>query len=228
LGHGTPSSDVIGRPNFMRLVIALQFVTVVRPLANQLHARNRHPDGCEFHSSSSSISGATAQPARRRACLATLAAAAGAACWPSQSAHADAFFAGSKYILTEIGVPLPGTGRFEKLSGANAFIGDWSLMCTEGPAGTLSLLRDGDVELRALDGQLVGTSATPWTYKQREKGETTVQVFFSVDVSGSEWDVLLFTATVDTEGGPERKLEGSLTTGNGRKVGDFVAALKTK
>ena len=41
--------------------------------------------------------------------------------------------------------------------------------------------------------------------------------------------MLLFTATVDTEGGPwERKLEGSLTTGNGRKVGDFVAAPKTK
>ena len=37
-----------------------------------------------------------------------------------------------------------------------------------------------------------------------------------------------FTATVDTEGGPERKLEGSLATGNGRKVGDFVASLKTK
>ena len=33
---------------------------------------------------------------------------------------------------------------------------------------------------------------------------------------------------VDTEGGPERKLEGSLTTGNGRKVGDFVASLKAK
>ena len=121
-------------------------------------------------------------------------------------------------------MPLPGTGRFEKLSGANAFIGDWSLTCTEGPSGTLSLLRDGDVELRALDGQLVGTSAAPWTYAQREKGQTTVQVRFSVDVSGG--DVLLFTATVDTEGGPGRKLEGSLTTGNGRKVGDFVASLK--
>ena len=167
-----------------------------------------------------------AQPdARRRACLATLAAAAGAACWPAV-AHADPLFAGSKYILAEIGVPI--AGRFEKLSGAKAFIGDWSLVCTEGPSGTLSLLGDGDVELRAPDGQLVGTSAAPWTYTQREKGETTVQVRFSVDVSGGEWDVLLFTATVDTEGGPERKLEGSLTTGNGRKVGDFVASLKAK
>ena len=122
-------------------------------------------------------------------------------------------------------------GRFEKLSGANAFIGDWSLQCAGGeglPSGTLSLLRDGDVELRAPDGKLVGTSAAPWTYKQREKGKTTVQVSFSVDVSGSEWDVLFFSATVDTEGGPERKLEGSLTTGNGRKVGDFVASLTTK
>ena len=58
--------------------------------------------------------------------------------------------------------------------------------------------------------------------------ECQVLVSFSVDVSGGEWDVLLFTATVDTEGGPERKLEGSLTTGNGRKVGDFVASLKAK
>ena len=220
------------------MLIALQ-CCMVRPLANQLHARNHHAGGYDIQmlaagrssgssSSSSSSGSAIAQPdARRRACLATLTAAAGVVCWPSL-AHADAFTAGSKYILTEIGVPLPGTGRFEKLSGANAFIGDWSLYCTEGPSGTLSLLRDGDVELRAPDGQLVGTSAAPWTYTQSEKGETTVQVRFSVDVSGSEWDVLLFTATVDTEGGPERKLEGSLTTGNGRKVGDFVASLKAK
>ena len=205
----------------MRLIIlvALPFLTTVRPLADSAPP----PLGKSSKYSCSSCS-VIAQPnARRRACLATLASAAGAACWPSQ-AHADPLFAGSKYILTEIGMPM--AGRFEKLSGANAFIGDWSLMCTAGPTGTLSLLRNGDVELRALDGKLVGTSAAPWTYTQREKGETTVQVFFSVDVSGSEWDVLFFTATVDTEGGPERKLEGSLASGNGRKVGDFVASLK--
>ena len=119
-------------------------------------------------------------------------------------------------------------GRFEKLSGANSFIGDWSLVCTEGPSGTLSLLRDGDVELRALNDQLVGTSVAPWTYTQREKGETTVIVRFSVDVSGGEWGVLYFTGAVDAAGGPGRKLEGSLMTSSGSKVGDFVASLKTK
>jgi len=117
-------------------------------------------------------------------------------------------------------------GRFEKLSGANAFIGDWSLTCTSGPSGTLSLLRDGDVELRAADGQLVGTSVAPWTYNSREKGDTSVLVRFSVDVSGGEWGVLYFTGAVDTAGGPERKLEGSLAASNGGKVGNFVASPK--
>ena len=101
-----------------------------------------------------------------------------------------------------------------------------SLTLTRILPASYDLERDGDVELRAPDGRLVGTSAAPWTYTQREKGETTVRVRFSVDVSGGEWDVLLFTATVDAEGGPERTLEGSLTTGNGRKVGDFVASLR--
>lgn len=210
----------------MRLIfIALNFATV-NALATQHFVAGNVPQGKSTSRSCSRCSqSAMAQPdtVRRRACLTTLAAAAGAACWPSR-AHADAFLSGTKYILTEIGVPMPGTGRFEKLSGANSFIGDWSLTCTDGPSGTLSLLRDGDVELRAPDGQLVGTSATPWTYKQREKGESTVQVFFSVDVSG--FPPLLFMGTVDTEGGPGRKLEGSLTTGNGRAVGDFVATLK--
>ena len=117
-------------------------------------------------------------------------------------------------------------GRFEKLSGANAFIGEWSLKCTTGPAGTLSLLRDGDVELRAPDGQLVGTSVVPWTYASSAKGDTSVLVRFSVDVSGGEWGVLYFTGAVDAAGGPERKLEGSLTASNGGKVGDFVALPK--
>ena len=48
---------------------------------------------------------------------------------------------------------------------------------------------------------------------------------FNSDVS--EWNVLKFVATVDTEGGPGRKLQGSLSTVDGKKVGDFVASLKT-
>ena len=35
-----------------------------------------------------------------------------------------------------------------------------------------------------------------------------------------------FTGAVDAAGGPERKLEGSLTASNGGKVGDFVALPK--
>lgn len=112
-------------------------------------------------------------------------------------------------------------GRFEKLTGANAFIGSWELSCSDGPTGTLSLLRDGDVELRSAQGGLVGTGVAPWTYKQPEKGASTVLVSFSVDVSGGE--VLYFAGAVDAAGGPERRLEGSLSTGPGRKVGDFVA-----
>ena len=53
--------------------------------------------------------------------------------------------------------------------------------------------------------------------------ECQVLVSFSVDVSGGEWDVLYFTGAVDAAGGPERRLAGSLSTGLGRKVGDFVA-----
>ena len=86
-------------------------------------------------------------------------------------------------------------------------------------------LRDGDVELRTVPGnQLVGTGVAPWSYKQREKGASTVQVSFSVDVSGGEWDVLYFTGAVDAAGGAGRRLEGYVSTGNGRKVGDFVAS----
>ena len=116
---------------------------------------------------------------------------------------------------------------FEKLKGANAFIGDWKLSCADcvGPSesGTLSFLRDGDVELRSAGGQLVGVGAEPWSYKPREKGGSVVIVSFSLDVSGS--DVLYFSGAVDAEGGPERRLEGSLKTGVGRKVGDFVATV---
>ena len=101
--------------------------------------------------------------------------------------------------------------------------GMFDIRSTDGPEGTLSLLRDGDVELRAANGQLVGTGAAPWSYKQPTKGESTVVVSFSVDVSGGEWDVLYYRGAVDASMGPERRLRGSLTTGYGRRVGDFMA-----
>ena len=153
--------------------------------------------------------------ATRRACLSILAAALGLG-WPAY-AHADLASAGAN------GLPL--VGRFEKLKGANAIIGSWKLYCTDGPSGALSFLRDGDVELRSEVGQLVGTGVSPWTYKPKEKGSPIVLLSFSIDVAGGEWDVLYFLGALDTEGGPERgrRLEGSLSTGFGRKVGDFVA-----
>ena len=94
-------------------------------------------------------------------------------------------------------------GRFEKLKGANEFIGDWELACADcvGPSesGTLSFLRDGDVELRSAGGQLVGVGAEPWSYKPREKGGSVVIVSFSLDVSGR---CARFSGAVDAEGGP--------------------------
>ena len=163
---------------------------------------------------------------RRRACFtsvrsaaATAAGIAATAAWRPSLALADLASAGAG--------GLPMLGRFEKLKGANAFIGTWKLYCTDGPSGLLSLLRDGDVELRSGAGNLIGTGVAPWSYRQAEKGtgSTSVPVRFSVDVSGSEWDVLYFSGAVDAEGGPERRLEGSLSTGYGRRVGDFVASL---
>ena len=157
--------------------------------------------------------------ATRRACVGALpAAAAFAAAWRHPPlARADLASAGAR------GLPL--VGRFERLKGANAFIGTWRLDCTDGPSGTtLSLLRDGDVELRSAAGALLGTGAAPWSYAQADKGSAIVRVRFSVDVSGGEWDVLYFSGAVDAEGGPARTLEGSLSTGYGRKVGDFVAS----
>ena len=70
------------------------------------------------------------------------------------------------------------------------------------------------------------TGIAPWSYAQPGKdgaAETAVRVRFSLDVSGSEWDVLYFSGEVDSDGGSERQLRGSLSTAN-RKVGDFVAS----
>ncbi len=164
--------------------------------------------------------------ATRRVTVGSLAAAMGAGSWPLM-ARADLASAGttSSSVMAAPAAAfsqwLNPAGRFEKLTGANAFIGSWELSCTDGPSGTLNLLRDGDVELRSVQGVLLGTGVGPWTYKQPEKGASTVLVSFSVDVSGG--DVLYFAGAVDAAAGPERRLEGSLSISPGRKVGDFVA-----
>ena len=83
--------------------------------------------------------------------------------------------------------------------------------------GTLSLLRNGDAELRSRpDGELVGTGVAPWTYAPPQKGESTVRVRFSIDVSG---DMLYYSGAVDAWAGPDRRLAGAITTGFDRKVG---------
>ena len=126
--------------------------------------------------------------------------------------------------LADLAAPaVPLVGRFEKLSGANAFIGSWTLYSTNGPEGALRLMRDGDVELRGAGSELLGTSVAPWTYRSIKKGESTVFVSFSLDVSSGEFDVLYFEGMVDATAGPARRLEGSMRTGNGRLVGTFLA-----
>ena len=122
---------------------------------------------------------------------------------------------------------LPLLGRFEKLSGANAFIGEWSLYTTDdGPSGVLVLLRDGDVELRARgsSAKLLGTGVQPWTYVTPKKGESMVKVSFSIDADRSVADdVLYFDGAVDANLGQARKLEGMIRTGYGRRIADFTA-----
>ena len=162
------------------------------------------------------------QPTRRRYLSHALAAATAGLSGLSQTSGRP--LAASAILSAD---DVPRLGRFERLQGARAFIGAWQLACTDGPLGTLVLKGDGDVELRdRLSGRLLGTGIAPWSYAQPGKdgaAETAVRVRFSLDVSGSEWDVLYFSGAVDSDGGPERQLRGSLSTAN-RKVGDFVAS----
>ena len=140
--------------------------------------------------------------------------AAGSALRHPAPARADLASAGAS------GLPL--VGRFEKLSGAASFIGDWTLYSTSGPSGVLTLRRDGDVELRSRAGKLVGSGAKPWTYVSPKQGDSLVLVSFSID-SEEEDDVLYFEGAVDAALGPGRKLEGAVRTGYGRRVADFSA-----
>jgi hypothetical protein len=108
------------------------------------------------------------------------------------------------------------------LKGASSFIGEWRLYSTAGPQGLLTFLKSGDVELRAPDGRVVGLSVAPWTYVSPSNGKTMVRVRFSIDAD-SEEGVLYFQGTVDSAGGPEREMSGSLSTTSGRELGTFTA-----
>ena len=131
----------------------------------------------------------------------------------------------------ESGIPL--IGRFEKLTGANAFIGKWSYEATKGVArGILVFLKNGEVELRSEDGEVIAVGAVPWKYVSPKGGDTIVTLTFTLDEYDQD-DVLIFQGKLDSAGGPQRKMEGSIATGRAEigargsgpnKVGSFQAS----
>jgi hypothetical protein len=152
--------------------------------------------------------------ARRAFSLTVLAAA----CRPAwiQPAHADLAEAAAN------GFPL--VGRFEKLKGANAFIGAWDFAATTGPDGLLYLRKNGDVELTSSEGgNILGLGTQPWSYVSAKGRETIVSLRFDCDVSTADYGILNYEATVDSEGGPEREMEGLIFSDRGRQVGGFKA-----
>jgi 23S rRNA pseudouridine2457 synthase len=155
-----------------------------------------------------------------RRAVGVAAAMLGAACGLG---HSLAALAAGLSDAKEAGLPL--VGRFAPLKGATSFIGPWRLYSTEGPQGVLVLRKDGDAELRAsATGQLLAASVAPWTYKSPQGSDTLVRVLFSLDVTDSAYDdVLYFEGLVDSAAGPTRELRGTIRTGFGRLVGDFSA-----
>lgn len=122
------------------------------------------------------------------------------------------------------GMPL--LGRFEPLKGANAFIGQWEFSATEGPsAGILTLSRTGDVELLARDStnKIIALSTEPWTYVSTKGKDTMVRLRFNLDVNTVDYGVLTYQGTVDSAGGPERAMEGTIISEYGRQIGGFLA-----
>ena len=124
---------------------------------------------------------------------------------------------------------MPLLGRFEALKGASSFIGTWQLGGAEsaGPRGVLSLLKSGDVELRAASGSVIGLGTAPWTYVSPKGSETMVSIRFTLDVDDPDRDgfsgVFVYQGTLDSAGGPERVMVGVVNT-NGRQAGSFSAA----
>ena len=155
--------------------------------------------------------------AARRACVSTIAAAALGLGRPSY-AFADLASAGAS------GLPMVG---LEKLKGANAFIGDWQLACADcvGPSGV------GHAELPARWRRRAAIGGRP--ARRRRRGAVELQ---AAREGRLRRDRQLLARRVGQRcallfrrrgrgGRPERRLEGSLKTGVGRKVGDFVATV---
>ncbi len=135
------------------------------------------------------------------------------------------------------GVPL--MGRFEALTGANSFIGVWKYTATKGiPEGELVFLKNGDVELRSAEDSatVIGVGAVPWKYVSPKGTDTMVTVTFTLDEDDQD-NVLIFKGTLDSSGGPDRTMEGEISTGRAeigargsgpmKKVGTFNAQFKT-
>jgi hypothetical protein len=111
----------------------------------------------------------------------------------------------------EAGLPL--VGRFEALKGAKAFIGAWEYEATVGiPSGKLVFLKNGEVELRdTKNEQVMGVGAVPWKYGTVKGSENLVVVTFTLDQD--QEDVLIYEGILDSAGGPERVMEGTVSIG---------------
>jgi len=112
---------------------------------------------------------------------------------------------------------VPRIGRFERLKGANSFIGVWEFESTKGiRSGNLSLLKNGDVELRKSSEDdtaqaLVGVGAVPWKYVSPKRSDSLVTLYFALDEDGED-DVLIFQGTFDINA-DERVMNGTITVG---------------
>eukprot|EP00957_Ditylum_brightwellii_P012201 921770-Ditylum_brightwellii.AAC.1 len=131
------------------------------------------------------------------------------------------------------GVPL--VGRFEKLKGANSFIGRWKYEADKGiENGQVVFLKNGEVELRSYNdpSMVVAVGAVPWKYVSPKGSDTMVTVTFTLDEDGED-DVLIFQGTLDSAGGPDRMMTGAIATGRAeigargsgpmKKIGSFQA-----
>jgi len=124
-----------------------------------------------------------------------------------QQASADLNSAAAK------GVPL--VGRFEKLNGANSFIGSWKYEATKGISkGELVFLKNGEVELRSSEDPtlVMAVGAVPWKYVPPKGSDTMVTVTFTLDEDDQD-DVLIFQGLLDAAGGPNRDMDGIIATG---------------
>jgi hypothetical protein len=109
---------------------------------------------------------------------------------------------------------VPLVGRFEPLKGAKSFIGSWKYEATKGtPEGVLVFLKNGEVELRSSEDSstVIAVGAVPWKYVSPKGSDTMVVVTFTLD--NGEDDVLIFDGLVDSVGGPDRVLQGTISKG---------------